>query len=113
MVLPTTASLTEPNAAAPEQVSKRERKATNSVRKKSIQGALVQGKQKAKTRADGKCGISLLPKGHDPLRQNLLGVYRENGVPKASGGFKAVEAGAATAIWCVTSPQLRTKAGIL
>jgi hypothetical protein len=39
----------------------------------------------------------------------VWGVYRENGVPKASGGFKTVEAGAATAIWCATSPQLSDK----
>ena len=34
------------------------------------------------------------------------GVYRENGVPKAKGGFKTVEQGATTSIWCAVSPQL-------
>lgn len=43
----------------------------------------------------------------------VWGVYRENGVPKASGGFKTVEAGAAArAIWCATSPQLSDKGGV-
>ncbi len=40
------------------------------------------------------------------------GVYRENGVPKAAGGFKTLQAGAATAIWCATSPQLSGKGGV-
>lgn len=42
----------------------------------------------------------------------IWGVYRENGVPKASGGFKTVEAGAATAIWCATGPPLSDKGGV-
>lgn len=40
------------------------------------------------------------------------GVYRENGVAKAASGFKSVQAGAATAIWCATSPQLAGKGGV-
>jgi NAD(P)-dependent dehydrogenase (short-subunit alcohol dehydrogenase family) len=40
------------------------------------------------------------------------GVYRENGVPKAAGGFKSVQAGAATAVWCATSAQLNGKGGV-
>ena len=40
------------------------------------------------------------------------GVYRENGVLKASGGFKTVEQGAATSIWCAASPQLNGKGGV-
>jgi len=42
----------------------------------------------------------------------VWGVYRENGVLRASGGFKSLEAGAATAIWCATSPQLNDKGGV-
>ena len=42
----------------------------------------------------------------------VWGVYRENGVPKASGGFKSLEQGAATAIWCAVSPQLNDKGGV-
>ena len=42
----------------------------------------------------------------------VWGVYRENGVPKAPGGFKSVGAAAATAIWCATSPQLNDKGGL-
>jgi NAD(P)-dependent dehydrogenase (short-subunit alcohol dehydrogenase family) len=42
----------------------------------------------------------------------VWGVYRENGVPKASGGFKSLEAGAATAIWCATSPLLDDEGGV-
>ena len=42
----------------------------------------------------------------------VWGVYRENGVPEASGGFKTVEAGAATAICCATGPQLSDKGGV-
>jgi hypothetical protein len=42
----------------------------------------------------------------------VWGVYRQNGVPKASGGFKSVEAGAATAVWYGTSPQLNDKGGV-
>jgi NAD(P)-dependent dehydrogenase (short-subunit alcohol dehydrogenase family) len=40
------------------------------------------------------------------------GVYRENGVLRASGGFKSIEQGAATAIWCAVSPQLDGKGGV-
>lgn len=40
------------------------------------------------------------------------GVYREDGVLKASEGFKTVEQGAATSIWCAVSPQLNDKGGV-
>lgn len=42
----------------------------------------------------------------------VWGVYRENGVPKARGGFKSIEAGAATAIWCATNTKLNDKGGV-
>jgi len=44
-------------------------------------------------------------------RTEGVGVYRENGVPKAPGGFKTVEQGAATSVWCAVSPQLNDKGG--
>jgi hypothetical protein len=37
------------------------------------------------------------------------GVYREHGVAKAPEGFKTVEQGAATTVWCAVSPQLNGK----
>jgi len=40
------------------------------------------------------------------------GVYRENSVLKASGGFKTVEQGAATSIWCAVSTQVNGKGGV-
>jgi NAD(P)-dependent dehydrogenase (short-subunit alcohol dehydrogenase family) len=47
---------------------------------------------------------------HEELR--VWCVYQKNGVSKASGGFKSLEAGAAAAIWCATSPQLDDKGGV-
>ena len=33
-------------------------------------------------------------------------------MPKAQGGFKTVEQGATTSIWCAVSPQLNGKGGV-
>jgi hypothetical protein len=40
------------------------------------------------------------------------GVYREHGVAKAPEGFKTVEQGAPTTVWCAASPQLNGKGGV-
>lgn len=41
------------------------------------------------------------------------GVYRENGILKGPEGvFKTTEQGAATAVWCATSPQLNGYGGV-